>query len=41
MADSEGIKEVICQAAVQAAAVIMVTFRDTETGLCPATTLNQ
>ena len=41
MADSESIKEIINQVAVQVAIVVMVAFRDTETGPWPATIQNK
>ena len=41
MADSESIKEIVYQVAVQAATTVMMTFRDTETGPWLATTPNQ
>ena len=41
MADSESIKAIINHLAVQAATVVMVAFRDTETGPQLATTRNQ
>ena len=40
MADSDSIKELINQAAVQAATAVMVVFRDTETGPWSATMQN-
>ena len=41
MAPSQGIKERVNQAAIQAATVVMMAFRDTETGPQPVTTPNQ
>ena len=41
MADSEGIKEMGNQVAVLAAMVVMMAFRDTNTGPEPNTTPNQ
>ena len=41
MADSEGIRETVNQAAMQAATTVTMEFRDTETGPQPATMHNQ
>ena len=41
MADSASIKEIVNQVAVQAATVVMMAVRDTETVPLPATTSNQ
>ena len=41
MADFESIKEIVNQVAVHAAIVVMMAFRDTETGPQPATMSNQ
>ena len=41
MADFEGIKQTVHQVALQAAIAVMMAFRETETGLSPATALNQ
>ena len=40
-ADSKYMKQIVNQGAVQAATVVMMTFRDTETGLQPAIMQNQ
>ena len=37
IADSESIKEIVNQKGMQTATVVMMAFRDTETGLQPAT----
>ena len=41
MADSESIKEIVNQVAVQEAATVMMVFRDTDTGFLLASTPNQ
>ena len=41
MKDSESIKEIVNQAAMQTATVVIMTFRDTETGPQPAPLQNQ
>ena len=41
MADSACIKEIVNQAAVHAATLVMMAFRDTQTGPQPATLQNQ
>ena len=40
MADSENIKEILNQVAVQEATLVTMAFRDTETGPWPATIQN-
>ena len=41
MADSDSIKEIVNEVAVQVATAVMMAFRDTETGPWPATTPKQ
>ena len=41
MADSDSIKEQVNQVAVLAVKVVMMTFRDTDTGPWPTTTPHQ
>ena len=41
MADSESIKEIVNEMAMQEATTVMMAFRDTETGPQPATMQNQ
>ena len=41
MADSESIKEIVNEVTVQAATMVMMAFRDTDTGPCLATMPNQ